>query len=384
MKLFQYTNRQQISNPIIFIISLFVIWGLYLWMISLFAAYNLPLSSKDFLGGGLDQYIENPLLYGLANFDGEHYISIAQHGYQPLTHAFFPLYPLSIKFASFLSKDFTTLVVAGVFISYTSFFIGLFMLFKLLQIDFSQRISLWVLTLLILFPMSFYFSAVYTESLFFCLTISSCYFYRKEKYILSGILGGLAAATRVVGIFLFPAFIIEMLLVKKKVSLWLCAIPFGFIAYLVYLYLIIGNPLAFYNELSIFGIQRQGSFVMLPQVFFRYLKIITTIGMENYLFWVTLFELVIASGGLILILKGFKNKIRISYLIYTLLSFILPTFTGSFSSLPRYILTLFPLFILLGINTVNKSIIIKLLILISFATILFMEKALFMRGYWVA
>lgn len=161
-----------------FIIKSFLIWLGFLFVILYFSQKFLPLQ-KDFLG-----------ILPFSNFDGEHYISIAGRGYGFGEHAFFPLYPMLI---SFLGKIFgSTLLsfnIAGILISLISFFLGLIGFFKLVKIDYSQKIVQLSLIFLLLFPTSFYFASVYTESLFFALAVWSIYFAREKKWLYAAILG---------------------------------------------------------------------------------------------------------------------------------------------------------------------------------------------------
>ena len=66
-----------------------------------------------------------------------------------------------------------------------------------------------VVLLLLLFPTSIFFNAVYTESLFLLLSVASVYFIRKGRYREAGILGFLAALTRVTGVLLFVLAAVE-------------------------------------------------------------------------------------------------------------------------------------------------------------------------------
>ena len=89
-----------------FPIVIFVIWKAILLLSILFANKLLPLAGRNFLGGGYNNYISNPTFWGWANFDGEHYLSIANIGYKGLEQAFFPIYPILINF---FSKAFTSI-----------------------------------------------------------------------------------------------------------------------------------------------------------------------------------------------------------------------------------------------------------------------------------
>lgn len=94
-------------------------------------------------------------------------------------------------------------------------------------------------------------------------------------------------------------------------------------------------------------------------------------------------EFLSALGALALIVYGFIKKLRLSYLIYCVLGFFLATITGSFSSLPRYIIVLFPLFILFGRMLAEPKRSDRWGLVLMFVVILATETALFVRGYWV-
>ena len=87
------------------ILGLVVGWRLILTLTSLFIDKWLPFATVDrYLGGGSALHFTGPELFGWANFDGEHYLSIAIFGYRSLEHAFFPLFPLAQILSSFHSS----------------------------------------------------------------------------------------------------------------------------------------------------------------------------------------------------------------------------------------------------------------------------------------
>ena len=201
------------KKDFLFIFFSFLIWRVLLLVIELITIKFVPVQN-NFLGGGIINYLKAPLFWGWANFDGEHYISIAQHGYGLGEQAFFPLYPVLIKMIAFLFLEYTSVVHAvGLVISNISFFIGLIGFYKLIKIDFSNKIAKICIVLLLLFPTSFYFGSTYTEGLFFSLIVWSFYFARKENWLSASILGMFASATRVLGVLLAPAF--ALMILKK-------------------------------------------------------------------------------------------------------------------------------------------------------------------------
>ncbi|MDP3733070.1 MAG: hypothetical protein Q8Q91_00870, partial [Candidatus Daviesbacteria bacterium] len=88
-----------LKSPVLKILLIFLTWRFILVIISFLATGLIPLGNKDrFLGGGPQNFQLSPQLFSWANFDGEHYLSIAIFGYKSLEQAFFPVYPILISF----------------------------------------------------------------------------------------------------------------------------------------------------------------------------------------------------------------------------------------------------------------------------------------------
>jgi hypothetical protein len=136
----------------------------------------------------------NRLVAPAARYDSVWYLGIAQHGYfSAQSRAFFPLYPLAISVVSAVTG---TPLLAGLIISLACFAGSLALLYRLTRLDFDARVARLAVWLLALFPMSLYFSAVYTESLFSVLSLGAIYAARRERWAVAGICAGLAAAAR--------------------------------------------------------------------------------------------------------------------------------------------------------------------------------------------
>lgn len=363
-----------------FILFSFLSWRIFLFIILFFAVKLVPLQ-EHFLGGGMQAYLKSPWLWAWANFDGEHYLSIAKDGYHLAEQAFFPLYPLLIRLMG-------GGVWIGLLISNASFFLALVGLFKLLRIDYPQKVTKLAIILLLIFPTSFYFGAVYTESLFLCFIIWSFYFYRKNNILLASILGMFASGTRVIGIILLPIYLLELFKEKTKWDkkhLWLLIIPLGLVSYMFYLYKVYGDPLMFLHALPSFGEQRSSIPILLPQVFYRYIfKILPSL---HYSFFAgtftTIMEFVI---GIIFFTVSIISffKLRLSYALFLILGYLIPTLSGSFSSLPRYMLVLFPAFTLFSIWLDKSSKIVKIICYMILFAGLVVSLSLFNRGFWVS
>lgn len=384
--------RKLLNLDIFNIALIFLTWRIFLILALVFALSFLPLGYTDrFLGGGSVNYHLVPEVFSWANFDGEHYLSIAIFGYKGLEQVFFPIFPILISILSkpFTSDFFSALLsgtLTGLFISNVSFFLSLIIFRKLIEIDFSKKISLLSILILAAFPTSFFFGAVYNESLFLLISLSAFYFARKGNWFWAAVLGGFSSATRIFGILLFPAFFIEAYQQKAKFHkfFWIFLIPLGLGIYMFYQYLTVGDPLAFYNLQKFVGEQRQSGFTLLPQVYFRYIKMLITVDFYNPIYQTILLEFAMGILFFILPIYGVFKKIRLSYIMYVLLGLLLSTIQGSFSSVPRYMLVFFPSFIAAALWLSNKSLVFKLTIITLSALLLFFETVLFLRGYWIA
>ena len=351
----------------------FIVWRGVLWIIESVAPAFWPLYTR-FLG---------PSFW--SNFDGVYYLTIARvGGYGPYQQAFFPLYPILIRWLTKVSgiDDITV----SVLISHAAFFFGL-LFFYLLARDNDRKNARWSLLLFLLFPTSFFFAATYTESLFFLLSALCLYAAKRQWWLVAGVSGYLASTTRFFGIFLFPAVLWEYVQSRPRTRRWvhfigICLIPLGLLSYMAYLNASIGDPLAFFHAQSAFGAGRSGSsLILLPQVLWRYLKIFTSVSPLTLTYAISLFEFLVLTMGAWLLWLGYKRRVRTSYLIYSLAILVTPTLTGTLSSLPRYILSAFPLFFIFG--SVHNTWIKILAVMVS-AVVLVLAATAFLQGYFIA
>ncbi|MEA2529512.1 MAG: hypothetical protein QOG89_1156 [Thermomicrobiales bacterium] len=139
-------------------------------------------------------------------WDGLWYTMIAEQGYGNWTPkaAFWPLFPWSMR----LLSDLTGMApeVAGYLIANVCFVVALIFLYRLVAIEFDVRIARRTLWALALFPTSLFFSAVYTESPFLMLSVGALLAARLRYWWIAGLLGALAALTRSYGVFLVLPF----------------------------------------------------------------------------------------------------------------------------------------------------------------------------------
>lgn len=326
----------------------------------------------------------SPLFWSWANFDGVHYLMLAEKGYVfGLTQAFFPFYPLMIRFVNYLVGNY---LLSGLLISHLLLLASLVVACKLFLLDYPQVVVKKTLIALMLFPTSFFFFSLYTESLFLFLILLSFLLNRFKKPVWAGLVGALASLTKLVGVFLMPVYLWEYWQQKgdKNYRQLLGAfLPLlGLVSYMIYLKGKFNDALLFVHVQEGFGGGRTtDKFILLYQVIWRYLKMVVTVDPHNLIYLTVWLELASALIFLALLVKGFFSGIQKKYLLFALFTYFTPTLTGTFSSMPRYVLVLFPAFIVLGI--IKNKWHYRLWLTIS-VLLLIISTILFTRGHWIA
>ncbi len=384
----------------------FIGWRLSLFALGWLAPFILSYQpSFPYAFTLLPQYVLPQWLYSWANFDGVHYLTIAERGYigTGLIQAFFPVYPGMVAGLNVLLHN---TLVSGLIISNLSawFLVGIW--FAFLKQSWGVRIAWKGVWILLVFPTAFFLGALYSESVFMSLVLMSFLMSGQRRWAWASLAALLASATRVVGVLLVPALLVELWLqetenhpqsrelsqllpsilktlkAKPREICMILASSLGLIAYMVFLYREYHDPLYFLHIQSEFGAGRQESLVLYPQVLWRYVKILATYQPFDWKYFTFIMELVAATLGLVSLLWSLKS-IRLSYVLFAIGAFIVPTLTGTFSSLPRYLLVCFPVFIWLA-STLESRRWLRWFYLLGSTVLLVINTILFIQGYWVA
>jgi hypothetical protein len=234
---------------------------LLVWSAAIVAVLVFGLSGResDFDPAGLTAPFgatADVLAAPLARWDSVWYLAIAGGGYgDGAREAFFPLYPLLVKIAGI---PLGSALVGGALVSTALLFVALVVLHRLVALDHNRAVARNAVLVTALFPMAFFFSAVYSESLFLALSVGAVYAARRERWAWAGALGALAAATRSAGVVLLVALALIYLFdggrprwsARRRLRLdvlWLALVPLGLAAYCGFLALQGLDPLAPFN-----------------------------------------------------------------------------------------------------------------------------------------
>jgi hypothetical protein len=137
--------------------------------------------------------IGNALTAASVRWDALHYLSVAAYGYKPAGDTqFFPLYPLLIRALGWVVRSD---VIAGLLISLTAFVVALVLLHRLTREELGERAATATVLLLAFAPLSFFFTAIYTESLLLALSVGSFYLARHGRFVPACVVGAFAALT---------------------------------------------------------------------------------------------------------------------------------------------------------------------------------------------
>ncbi|MBV8085426.1 MAG: hypothetical protein JO247_11490, partial [Chloroflexi bacterium] len=148
-----------------------------------FLAFRLlPFFAAQYELNFVDPTYQQPdLAAAFSTWDAQHYLFLAEFGYQPgnESNAFFPLLPALIRIAMPLFGG--SGLIAGLVVSNLASLIGLYLLFVFLRDLYGRESALNTLLLFLAVPTAFFFSLVYSESVF--LLLSALFFvwlYRKQ------------------------------------------------------------------------------------------------------------------------------------------------------------------------------------------------------------
>ena len=146
----------------------------------------------------------------LARWDSGWYINLAEAGYwepptrvgQETNHAFFPLYPGLMRLIVRTTGIETSL--AGNLVSAAALLVALLLFAAWTERHFGESRVVPAVLVLLLFPTSFFFAAVYTEALLLALSLAAVEAFARRRPVIGVIAGVLAGLTRISGLVLAP------------------------------------------------------------------------------------------------------------------------------------------------------------------------------------
>jgi hypothetical protein len=374
-----------------------------------------------------DKYLKSPRqwLDIWNHWDSVHYQQIAQFGYAPtgVTKSFYPLFPWCIRLVHYVTGSY---LGAGFIVSGIASVIAAVVLRRLVQLDYAADVALRSVWFFLIFPTAYFLHIGYSESLFLALALGCILAARVERWWLAGVIGAFCWMSRAPGAVLVPTLAVEaaqQYWVRRRSCspgragplsaaqppevdgpqvrtpdrfvpgrtagysalpaarsswnwqwLWIAIVPAGFAVYLLINWHVAGDPFAFLQTRKTLFVQ---SFA--PPWHGIREGILNMRRNPNQAEMIGAQEVYFAALGLICTIIGWI-KLRPLYAMWMTGSWLLFTSVTFLQSVPRYTLTMFPIFILfalLGRNRFwNGVLTMWSLGWLTFFTILFA------RGWW--
>jgi hypothetical protein len=302
------------------------------------------------------------MIYRLRSWDGVWYLQIAQHWYDPfLSHgnapAFFPLYPGVIAVIRLVVP--VSYAVIGLAASTLLFAPALVALYQLTKLRLGTVVAERTVLYLAISPLSFVFSAAYTESLALLLTVGTFLLLERRRYLQASAVGALAVLARPIGILLAPAIAWRIFDDAGRRLSWrvvaqlsaVLLLPLALVGFQAWLYWRTGHPLATLDaEARGWGRTTNPLLVAaLPVAVFSGVWLFHTTHNISH-------AISAAAAGLyfwLIVYAWRRRALPIEYLMFAAACVILPAYEGTWLGFPRYGLCLFPVFwglALLGAN----------------------------------
>jgi len=313
-----------------------------------------------------DSYITSPYQWFEIwdQWDFGYYQKIAEFGYTGTdgSIAFYPLFPWLVRLAACVSRSY---LAAGFIVSGIASIVAAILLRRLVHLDYPASVAMRSVWFLLIFPTAYFLHIGYSEGLFLALALACILAARGERWWLAGVLGAFCWMTRATGAILVPTLAVEaaqQFCVRRRSCsqssvgssawnwqwLWIATVPGGFAVYLLINWSVSGDPFAFLQArktlfdqsfaLPLAGIRQaiwahyptphQAEMVGTQELFFVALGFVCTI-----ISWI---------------------KLRPAYAMWMAGSWILSASVNFFRSMPRYTLTMFPIFILFALLGRNR------------------------------
>lgn len=288
------------------------------------------------------------LLDVFTQWDGVWYRMIAEQGYglptPPPVIVFYPFYPLLIKIAAFVIRDFQ---IASLLVSNGCFVAAALLFDRLLSLDHDEETCRRTITFLMFSPVSFFFSMAYTESTFLLLSIGALLAARRGKWFAACLCGMCLSATRPPGLLIAVPLLIEytkpwqisrvhLRTLLHPRLLFFGLIPLGLSCYMLYCHIVFGD--LFRPIRAQAGWSR--AFTPPHQTFFN---------PQNFSpSHLALYRTIIVVAFVLLAL-GLVRRLRPSYWAYAAVSVLFYLSWTSLDGVPRYFSVIFPLYLVLAL-----------------------------------
>lgn len=388
-------NRKGITRPVKRYPAVFITFA---WIICMVVLRFFVVSAMHQPGNHeLNPNIKTTII-GAVKWDAVYYLRIVENGYDinSSNMAFYPGFPLAVRALAYFKVG---PVLVGQIINLLMLLIATQGLYALtLLIAKKRRIAILATLAWLAFPSAHFFIAFYTESLIVALSVWSLVFVVKRQYIPAVILASLASFTRaagvVLGLVILLQYFIDINWSWRKIDWKILLLPisfFGIGCYWVWIYLSTDTlPWRFFSEMY----QKFWPYMRFEPNILRtiYSEVVSMVQLINSTSWQDLWvselftKLHFFVAWLAIVYAAWKSwtkKLPMALTAYCALTALILILTGNFVSDSRYILPVFPVFILIAMWLDKQAEWVRTLYFVVSAIALGAMLTMFSNGYWV-
>ncbi len=292
-------------------------------------------------------------------FDAFWYLRLAMRGYgaRDGSTVYFPLYPALIKAVALpLGGD---MMLAALIVSNVCFALLLLLFYQLVAVRHGDLVARRAVALLCVFPTASFLLGAYTESLFLLLVVALFLAIERQRLALAGALGLLAALTRLQGVVLSAPLLWAAWSVwrggRREIRPWLFAAlpPLGSALFMLYVRLVVrAGPVT-----SVYTQQVHQQLGPPWVTLGRYWAELAPHWPRLFSYatgnWVDALNIVLALGVLALILPA-RRLVGTGLWIYALATWV--AVLCIYQSTARYMLAVFPVFIVLAVRARGRRV----------------------------
>lgn len=363
-------------------------WEVVAQLVGLMAAITFPPSQDTpafFQQHPAFQHGNYPLPLTIwARWDGVWYVLLATYGYPPqvnILDAFFPAFPgLTHLVGALFGGNY---LLAGVLINRVLLLLTVALFTQFVREESGDDAAWHAPLFFLLVPAAVFLLAVYTEVLFLFACIACFLAMRHQRWWLAGLCCALATATRLPGIVLAGAVLVEGIQQRqfwRGLGAGVLGLA-GLAVYAFYLLVVLRDPLAFQHAYNLGWGERHFTLNILatPVKNFQWLAEHWPLSDGGALATLS-YELALVVDCILLVIMW--RSLRWSYRAFILGNMLLPLLSGTLFAYNRYSLVLFP-FVLVACRWTATRPTLRQSALLTMGGFSVFNIVLFTASYWV-
>lgn len=304
-------------------------------------------------GPAFNQLHDNYFLNAWTQYDAAAYLDIANNGYNDNfmsigNYQWWPLLPMFINFLAIIMHP----VGAGFLVANLAFLGSVYYLYKLLKDDIGRDTAYNTVLYMMIYPTTYFFSAIYSESLYLFFTVAAIYYAKKSNWKWAWGMGALSALTRIFGLFIVIP--LGYLYLKErgwtlrhwkwsnlnKEMWWALLIPLALLMFMGQMYALTGNPIMFVDHSGTSNRHMAMPFTLV------YDEVVMWMDSNWFYRGYHTYNLFIYLSFVLAAILGFK-VLPWEYALFLGYSVFIPTISTPIQGFTRYSLVMFPAFMVL-------------------------------------